>query len=232
MSNILRRPRTRGAIITAALAGSLVCGLAATAGADGNSPSMQTVQAATTAQAAPIAQAAAAEGGAAAAASCSTTYLAYGSRGTCVKQLQVNLGGLRADGVYGSSTRSRVRAFQADARIGVDGKVGPQTWRKLRSYGKALAWVGGLTLYMCELKSKDFRVSMWNNTSKWANWGYYMSDHSYPIGWEKIGPNRINTQFNIYAGSYNGTSFTAWVGSNKYTTRNVRDISPRLIPAC
>ncbi|MFB6722222.1 peptidoglycan-binding protein [Kribbella sp. NPDC056345] len=229
MRNILRRPRTRGVIVAAALAGSLVCGLAAAAGADVISPSSQAAPAAPTAQAAP---AAAAEAAATAAASCSSTYLAYGSRGACVTQLQRNLGGIGVDGVYGSATRSRVRAFQADARIGVDGKVGPQTWRKLRTYGRAMAWAGGITLYMCELPSKNFRVSVWNDTSKWADWAYYMSDKGYPIDGEKIGPSRLVNQFSIYAGSYDGTSFTTWVGSSKHTTRRVVDISPRALPAC
>lgn len=219
MRNILRRPRTRGAIVAAALAGSLVVGLVATADADVNS------QTAATAQAAPAAVTAAA-------ASCSTTYLAYGSRGACVKQLQTNLGGLGVDGVYGAATRDRVRAFQVDARIAADGKVGPQTWGKLRTYGRALAWAGGVTLYVCELKSKAYRASVWNNTSKWADWAYYMSDHGYPLDGEKIGPNRIASQFNIYAGSYNGTQFTSWVGSSVHHTKRIVDISPTAIPAC
>ncbi|GAB2594745.1 peptidoglycan-binding domain-containing protein [Kribbella endophytica] len=228
MRNILRRPRTRGAIVAAALAGSLVCGLVATADADVNSPSARTAAPAPTAQAAPAAAAEAV----AAAASCSTTYLAYGSRGTCVTHLQMNLGGLSTDGVYGSATRDRVRAFQTDARITADGKVGPQTWGKLRTYGRAMAWAGGITLYLCELKSKDFRASAWNDTGKWAEWAYYMSDHSYPISGEKIGPNRLASQVNIYAGSYDGTSFTTWVGSSVHHTKRVVDISAMAVPAC
>ncbi|MEV6281770.1 peptidoglycan-binding domain-containing protein [Kribbella sp. NPDC051770] len=222
MRNILRRRRTRGAVVAAALAGSLVCGLVATADADVSSPSPQSAPAETkAAQAVQVT-----------AASCSTTYLAYGSRGECVRQLQTNLGGLSADGVYGAATRNRVRAFQTDARISADGKVGPQTWKKLRSYGKAMAWAGGITLYMCELNSKAFRVSAWNNTGKWADWAYYMYDHGYPLDGEKIGPNRLANQFNIYAERYEGKQFTAWVGSSVHHTRSIRSPSATALPAC
>jgi peptidoglycan hydrolase-like protein with peptidoglycan-binding domain len=35
---------------------------------------------------------------------------------------------LKVDGLFGSQTEKAVKAFQADAGITADGKVGPQTW--------------------------------------------------------------------------------------------------------
>ncbi|MEV0284191.1 MULTISPECIES: peptidoglycan-binding domain-containing protein [unclassified Kribbella] len=241
MRNILRRPRT--VVVATALAGSLVLGLAAAAHADFGSPSdptaapsVESSPAATAATGTTAATAATAETDAetAAVASCFGTYLSLGSRGTCVRLLQKNLGGLSVDGVYGTGTRSRVRSFQDDAGLTVDGKVGPQTWRKLRTYGKALAWVSGVTMYMCKVNSETFRVSVWNNSGKWADWAYYMWDHGYPIDGEVIGDDRIATQFNIYAGAYDGKQFTAWVGTygNAHHTKSVRDISRNTLPAC
>ncbi|WP_433164457.1 peptidoglycan-binding domain-containing protein [Kribbella sp. CA-247076] len=227
MRNILRRRRT--VVVAMALAGSLVLGGAAAAHAELTSPDhpAPTVTSSTTATAATDAETAAA-------ASCFSTYLSYGSRGTCVRLLQKNLGALSVDGVYGSGTQSRVRSFQDDAGLTVDGKVGPQTWRKLRTYGKALAWVSGVTMYMCKETSEAFRVSVWNNSGKWADWAYYMRNHSYPIDGEEIGDDRITRQFNIYAGAYDGTQFTAWIGTygNPRHTRSVRDISRNTLPAC
>lgn len=81
MRNVLRRPRTRGIVVATALAGALVLGMAPVADADFNSPRQATVP--------PIA-ASPASAEAATAASCFSTYLSYGSRGTCVKLLQKN----------------------------------------------------------------------------------------------------------------------------------------------
>ncbi len=40
---------------------------------------------------------------------------------------------VRVDGSYGTQTRYAVKQFQLDHRLGADGKVGSQTWRKLAS---------------------------------------------------------------------------------------------------
>lgn len=59
-----------------------------------------------------------------------------GSSGNAVRALQVQLNakrgaGLVVDGVFGSGTNTAVRNFQSHAGIGVDGVVGPTTWRNL-----------------------------------------------------------------------------------------------------
>jgi hypothetical protein len=166
------------------------------------------------------------------AATCSSTYLSYGSRGTCVKVLQKRLGALSVDGVYGSGTRSRVRAFQDDAGISVDGKVGPQTWRKLGAYGKALGWKSGVTVYMCKANSTQFRYSVWNNSGKSARWALYV-EGGHLFG-DAIANNRIAIQGRMHAGAYDSKSLTVWIGNygNDKTTTNVRDFSRSTLPAC
>lgn len=166
------------------------------------------------------------------AANCYSSYLSYGSRGTCVKVLQRNLGGLGVDGVYGSNTRSRVRSFQDDAGISVDGKVGPQTWRKLRTYGKALGWKSGVTVYMCEESSTRFRYAVWNNSGKKAAWELRVEGgHVF----EKfIADDRIATQGRIHAKTYDSKRLTVWIGNydNSKITTKVRDFSRRTLPNC
>jgi len=243
MRNILRRPRT--VVVATALAGSLVLGIAAAAHADFSSPhdptsapsvaSPPTTTAATAAaSAASTTSATAAE--AAEAAACANTYLSYGSRGSCVRRLQRNLGALTVDGVYGSGTRSRVRSFQDDTGLTVDGKVGPQTWRKLRTYGMALGSNVGLTLYMCKASSDRFRFSAWNNSGKNANWVFYVSTSSWPIEGQVLVDDRIEAQGHIRAGKYNSQKLVVWVGrygaDNARTTYLVRDFSRSTLPAC
>lgn len=51
------------------------------------------------------------------------------SRYTCAVQLL--LGGLEADGIYGSKTKSAVAAYQASVGLKADGKCGTDTWTAL-----------------------------------------------------------------------------------------------------
>lgn len=55
-----------------------------------------------------------------------------GSRGTDVRELQLNLG-LNPDGIFGNGTESRVKAFQEKLGLSPDGIVGKQTWKKMES---------------------------------------------------------------------------------------------------
>jgi peptidoglycan hydrolase-like protein with peptidoglycan-binding domain len=166
------------------------------------------------------------------AATCYSTYLSYGSRGACVELLQKNLGGLSVDGVYGSGTRTRVRSFQDDAGLGVDGKVGPQTWRKLRTLGKAIGWKSGVTVYLCKESSTAFRFSAWNNSGKTANWTFYVAGGHFSGG--GISDDRVASQGLISAGTYNGTKLTVRIGTydNHHSTTSVRDFSRSTLPAC
>jgi hypothetical protein len=56
-----------------------------------------------------------------------TKTLRRGSRGLDVKMLQLKLGGLVADGIFGPKTDTKVREFQRINRLVVDGIVGPKT---------------------------------------------------------------------------------------------------------
>lgn len=57
--------------------------------------------------------------------------LRIGSTGHTVHWLQVKLGGLATDGVFGPATQAAVRHWQKAHGLLADGIVGPQTWRTL-----------------------------------------------------------------------------------------------------
>ncbi|MFE7766848.1 peptidoglycan-binding protein [Streptomyces sp. NPDC057438] len=66
--------------------------------------------------------------------------IAYGSTGNAVREAQCLLqywgfyiGPSGVDGDFGSNTRAATRDFQATCRIGVDGRIGPITWNRLRN---------------------------------------------------------------------------------------------------
>ncbi|WP_432942915.1 peptidoglycan-binding domain-containing protein [Kribbella sp. CA-253562] len=172
------------------------------------------------------------------AASCSGTTLSYGSRGTCVKLLQKNLGGLSVDGVFGEGTRSRVRSFQDDAGLGVDGVVGPATWRKLRTYGKAVGWLSGVTVYLCKSSSTRFQYSVWNNSGKLAWWTLdtvrQADDMRYAFSGNNVPDDRIAVQGKINAGAHDSRMLTVRIGTfdNDKTTDRVRDFARNTLPAC
>ncbi|ALR91299.1 peptidoglycan-binding protein [Vibrio alginolyticus] len=55
-----------------------------------------------------------------------------GSRGTDVRELQLNLG-LSSDGIFGNGTESRVKVFQEKYGLSSDGIVGKKTWTEMES---------------------------------------------------------------------------------------------------
>lgn len=85
----------------------------------------------------------------AAQAPCRSNVYGYGGTGKCVKALQaivstsstVNPGRadigapIARDGSFGSKTRSAVRKYQRINHLKVDGRVGPQTWKRFCSKG-------------------------------------------------------------------------------------------------
>src|SRR4051794_32774939 len=56
-----------------------------------------------------------------------------GDTGSCVRVLQQRLGGLVADGSYGTLTRRAVIFYQRANGLAADGVVGPLTWSKLKA---------------------------------------------------------------------------------------------------
>jgi len=61
-------------------------------------------------------------------------YLRYGSTGSYVKTVQQRLGGLAVDGIFGTRTLAKVKAFQQTHHLAVDGIVGPLTWNALGGF--------------------------------------------------------------------------------------------------
>ncbi|MEU6313138.1 peptidoglycan-binding domain-containing protein [Streptomyces sp. NPDC047014] len=69
-----------------------------------------------------------------------TPYTDRGDRGNKVREVQCllrdvwgfNIGATGVDGDFGKATEDAVKAFQRSRGLAVDGKVGPNTWRKLR----------------------------------------------------------------------------------------------------
>jgi peptidoglycan hydrolase-like protein with peptidoglycan-binding domain len=52
-----------------------------------------------------------------------------------IKRIQRAVG-VTADGIYGATTSTRVKAFQKKYRLAIDGATGPQTWNKMVSLNK------------------------------------------------------------------------------------------------
>lgn len=50
-------------------------------------------------------------------------------RGADVTFAQTKMGGLKADGVFGSNTDKRTKAFQRENNLKADGIIGPKTWQ-------------------------------------------------------------------------------------------------------
>ena len=55
----------------------------------------------------------------------------YITKGTLVKLLQEALGGLDIDGSCGPATQARIKEYQKDNKLTVDGSFGPASWKKL-----------------------------------------------------------------------------------------------------
>jgi peptidoglycan hydrolase-like protein with peptidoglycan-binding domain len=63
-----------------------------------------------------------------------TATLRQGSKGEAVKQLQYRLH-IKADGIFGSGTKSAVQKFQKSKKLSADGIAGKQTLTALGMYG-------------------------------------------------------------------------------------------------
>ncbi|NEA66814.1 protein kinase [Streptomyces sp. SID12488] len=76
--------------------------------------------------------------------------LASGAAGDCVEALQLLLGGhglyVAVDGRFGQKTLAAVKAFQAEAGVSVDGKVGSQTKEALYATARGPVRTGSLTM--------------------------------------------------------------------------------------
>ncbi len=57
--------------------------------------------------------------------------ISSGNKGDAVRALQLLLGGLAVDGVFGQKTQDAVQKFQSSHGLAVDGIVGQKTWAKI-----------------------------------------------------------------------------------------------------
>lgn len=77
------------------------------------------------------------------------------SAATCA--LQIALGGLTADGIFGSKTKAAVAAFQAANGLKVDGIAGPKTWAPLITGEAVAASTAGKFVQPVDYKQYDSR---------------------------------------------------------------------------
>src|SRR5262245_24615745 len=110
--------------------------------------------------------------------------ISKGSSGSDVKLCQtlLNQHGFRTtvDGVFGSETDAKVRAFQASRRLVSDGEVGPSTWAALQSTVKApgpfpqilqhavslghqVPWVGDYHLWLFGIRSPNRQANVFDD---------------------------------------------------------------------
>ena len=111
--------------------------------------------------------------------------------GTHVIGLQIALGGLNADGIYGSKTKNAVAAYQSASGLSVDGICGPKTWAALLG-GGALSSPAA-TLPHCGGEAMDGRVInacchylQWD--PRWKGVRYSTHTSSQTIGNSGCGP--------------------------------------------
>ena len=80
-----------------------------------------------------------------AATTCVQNVYVYGGYAKCIGYIQVLLNEwargygippLAVDNSFGPATKQRVKNFQEDAALTIDGVVGPKTWQALCDYGK------------------------------------------------------------------------------------------------
>jgi uncharacterized protein (TIGR02594 family) len=77
--------------------------------------------------------------------------LQEGSTGADVEELQVSLG-IPADGDFGAITEAQVCSFQAAAKLGADGVVGPDTWAAVDDLdARMAAGENGLSDELCDV---------------------------------------------------------------------------------
>ena len=80
-----------------------------------------------------------------AATTCVQNVYVYGGYAKCIGYIQVllnewargyGISPLAVDNSFGPATKQRVKNFQEDAALTIDGVVGPKTWQVLCAYGK------------------------------------------------------------------------------------------------
>jgi peptidoglycan hydrolase-like protein with peptidoglycan-binding domain len=118
--------------------------------------------------------------------------LRYGSRGPDVVELQTRLNlsqptalaPLVPDGVFGAKTLARVKEFQRNNGLGVDGIVGPQTWGKL--LGSTPTTPPTLPPTSLGLTRKQIIQHAKAQVGK-IDYSQRLGPHQDPLGWDHLG---------------------------------------------
>lgn len=148
-----------------------------------------------------------------------------GSRGEVVRQLQKALK-LYPDGIYGVLTEERVRAFQRDNGLKVDGMVGPATLAKLIPVRlkKSKRVITEIIVHCSATpEGKDYTVQdirRWHKQQGWSDIGYhyvvYRNGH--------VEPGRDVDISGAHCVGHNAHSIgICYVGGMDSTNRNAKD---------
>lgn len=105
---------------------------------------------------------------------------------TCAVQILV--GGLTVDGVYGSNTKRGVAAYQSANGLVADGICGPKTWNKLIT-GEAAKAEPAQTVSGGKVLNKCVHYLQWD--SRWKNIKYSTHTSSQTIGNSGCGPSSM-----------------------------------------
>ena len=108
------------------------------------------------------------------------TILKKGSKGQAVRELQKLLS-IYQDGIFGSLTEERVKEFQAENNLTVDGKVGPATMAKLlmkfNKLKKSKRTINEIIIHCSATpEGKDFTIEdirRWHKQSGYSDIGYH-----------------------------------------------------------
>lgn len=108
------------------------------------------------------------------------TILKLGSKGQAVKELQKLLS-LYPDGIFGKITEERVRFFQKENNLSVDGKVGPATMAKLltqsSTFKKSNRSINEIIVHCSATpEGKDFTtddIKKWHKDRGFSDIGYH-----------------------------------------------------------
>ena len=105
--------------------------------------------------------------------------------------IQILVGGITVDGVYGSNTKKAVAAFQSASGLSVDGICGPNTWKALITGEKASSDGAGAsqTVSGGKILNKCVHYLQWD--SKWKNVKYSTHTSSQTIGNSGCGPSSM-----------------------------------------
>lgn len=114
------------------------------------------------------------------------------SAATCAVQLLV--GGLTVDGIYGSNTKKGVAAYQSANKLTADGICGPKTWAALIGTASTGTSTGtgtgaGQTVVGGKVLNKCVHYLQWD--SRWKNIKYSTHTSSQTIGNSGCGPSAM-----------------------------------------